>query len=74
MPAIGMWSLFHFAYNAKHPAPGRLEEVFEVNGKPTTSASGVPLDYKFDVSGPGAQFLNPSFMHNQLRCVTKVAQ
>ncbi len=74
IPANGPWSLFHFAYNAKHPAPGKLEEVFEVNGHPINAASGVPLDYKFDVSGPGAPFLNPAFMHNQLHCVAKVAQ
>jgi type VI secretion system protein ImpL len=74
IPASGPWALFHFAYSAKHPAPNRLEEVFEVNGHPLTSPSGAPLDYKFDVGGPGAQFLNPGFMHTQLRCVTKVAQ
>ncbi len=74
MPASGPWSLFHFTYDfAKHPAPNKLEFIFQVNGHTTTNDKGVPLDYKFDVSGPNAQLLNPAYMRS-LRCVSKVAQ
>jgi type VI secretion system protein ImpL len=74
MPASGTWSLFHFAYDfAKHPAPNKLEFIFQVNGHTTTNEKGVPLDYKFDANGPSAPLLNPSYMRS-LRCVTKVAQ
>ncbi|HEY4357122.1 MAG TPA: ImcF-related family protein [Acidobacteriaceae bacterium] len=74
MPASGTWSLFHFAYDfAKHPAPNRLEFIFQMNGHTSTNEKGVALDYKFDANGPGAPLLNPSYMHS-LHCVTKVAQ
>ncbi len=73
-PASGPWALFHFAYGARHPAPNRLEFVFQMNGQTAASATGVPLDYKYDVGGPGAALLNPGFMRSGLRCVAKVAQ
>jgi type VI secretion system protein ImpL len=72
--AGGPWSLFRFAYGAKHPASNRLEFVFQMNGQPATSSTGVPLDYKYDVGGPGAQLLNPGFMRGALHCVSKVSQ
>ena len=72
--ATGPWSLFHFAYKAKHPSPNRLEELFEINGQVSATPTGIPLDYKFDVGGPGAPYLNPGYMRNQLHCVTKVAE
>jgi type VI secretion system protein ImpL len=72
--ASGPWSIFHFAFNARHPAPNKLEYTFQVNNRTVTTAAGVPLDYTYDVGGTGAQFLNPAFMRNQLRCVAKVAQ
>lgn len=66
----GPWSVFHFAYEARHPAPTQLEVIFQesINGH----ATGTPIDYKFDVSGTGAPLLNPAFMHS-LHCTTKVA-
>ncbi len=73
-PPTGPWSLFHLAYTlAKHPAPNRLEFVFEVNGHTVTNPTGVPLDYKYDVGGAGASLLNPAFMRGSLRCTTRVA-
>jgi type VI secretion system protein ImpL len=72
--ASGPWSLFHFAFNARHSAVNKLEYTFQVNNRTVTTANGVPLDYIYDVGGTGAQFLNPSFMRTQLRCVAKVAQ
>ncbi len=72
-PATGPWALFHFAYGVKHPAPNKLEYIVVINGQTATNSAGIPLDYKFDVGGPGAPFLNPSFMRN-LRCVSKVSQ
>ena len=72
--ATGPWSLLHFAYKAKHPAPNRLEEIFEINGQVSATPTGIPLDYKFDIGGPGAPYLNPGYMRSQLRCVTKVAE
>ncbi|WP_263379306.1 ImcF-related family protein [Granulicella paludicola] len=68
----GPWSLFHFAYGAKHPAANKLEFIFAMNGQTVNSQSGVPLDFTFDVGGPGAAMLNPAFMH-QLHCTIKVA-
>ncbi len=74
-PPTGPWSLFHLAYQlARHPAPNRLEFVFEVNGHAVTSPAGVPLDYRYDVGGSGASLLNPAFMRGALRCTTRVAQ
>lgn len=74
-PPTGPWSLFHLAYTlAKHPAPNRLEFVFEVNGHTVTSPTGVPLDYKYDVGGVGASLLNPAYMRGSLRCTARVAQ
>jgi type VI secretion system protein ImpL len=72
--ATGPWSLLHFAYKAKHPAPNRLEEIFEINGQVSATPAGIPLDYKFDIGGPGAPYLNPGYMRSQLHCVTKVAE
>ncbi len=73
-PPTGPWSLFHLTYQlAKHPSANRLEFVFEVNGHTVTSPAGVPLDYTYDVGGPGASLLNPSFMRGALRCTTRVA-
>ncbi len=73
-PPSGPWSLLHLTYQlAKHPAPNRLEFVFEVNGHAVTSPSGVPLDYKYDVGGPGAALLNPAYMRGALHCTSKVA-
>jgi hypothetical protein len=43
-----------------------------MNGQTVNSSNGVPLDYTFDVGGPGAALLNPAFMR-QLHCTTKVA-
>jgi type VI secretion system protein ImpL len=73
-PASGPLSVFHFAYSAKAPGPNKLEFIFQVNGQTARSPSGVPLDYTFDVGGPGAPLLNPNFMRTQLRCTTKVAE
>lgn len=72
-PATGPWALFHFAYGVRHPAPNKLEYVVVINGQNATNSANVPLDYKFDVGGPGAPLLNPSYMRN-LRCVAKVSQ
>ena len=74
-PPTGPWSLFHLTYQlARHPAPNRLEFIFEVNGHTVTSPSGVPLDYKYDLSGAGASMLNPAFMRGSLHCTARVAQ
>ena len=71
----GPWSLFHLTYNlARHPAPNRLEFIFEVNGHTVTSPTGVPLDYKYDVGGTGAPLINPAYMRGALRCTTRVGQ
>ena len=70
----GPWALFHFAYGVRHPAPNKLEYVVLFNSnQPATNTAGVPLDYKFDVAGPGAPVLNPDFMRS-LHCTPKVAQ
>ena len=73
-PASGPLSVFHFAYSAKSPGPNKLQFIFQMNNQPVRSPSGVPLDYTFDVGGPGAPLLNPNFMRTQLRCNTKVAE
>jgi type VI protein secretion system component VasK len=73
-PANGPLSVFHFAYSAKSPGPNKLEFVFQMNNQTVRSPSGVPLDYTFDVGGPGAPLLNPNFMKTQLRCTTKVTE
>ncbi|SEG46139.1 type VI secretion system protein ImpL [Bryocella elongata] len=67
----GNWSVFHFAYEAKHPTQSQLELIFQesINGHST----GTPYDYKLDASGPGAPLLNPAFMR-QMHCTTKVNQ
>ena len=68
----GPWSLLHFAYEAKHPGPRKLEFIFAMNGR-VTQSGGVPLDYKFNIGGPGAPLLEPSYMRN-LHCVAKVGK
>lgn len=73
--ATGPWAIFHFAYapGVRHPFPNKLEYIVSINGQTATTTAGVPLDYKFDVGGPGAPLLNPAFMRN-LHCVAKVSQ
>jgi type VI protein secretion system component VasK len=73
-PANGPLSVFHFAHFARTPGPNKLEFVFQMNNQPVRSPSGVPLDYTFDVGGPGAPLLNPNFMKSQLHCSTKVTE
>jgi type VI secretion system protein ImpL len=69
----GPWSLLHFAYSTKHLSSSTLEFPFSGGTQVATSPNGVPLDFKFDVGGPGAGLLNPATMR-QLHCVVKVAK
>ena len=70
--SYGPWSIFHFAYQAKHPNANQLEYIFQNNGITEKSQSGIDIIYRFDVEDSGARLLNPDFMHKQLRCVTTV--
>jgi type VI secretion system protein ImpL len=66
-PGSGQWSAFHLGLNAySHPT----SNSFVVGLGPNASASE---KVTFDVSGPGAQLLNPGFM-NQLHCVSTIAK
>ncbi len=69
---FGPWSIFHFAYQAKHPGPNQLEYIFQNNGVTEKSQSGVDIIYRFDVEDSGARLLNPDFMRHNLRCVASV--
>lgn len=69
---FGPWSVFHFAYQAKHPGPNQLEYIFQNNGITEKSQTGVDIIYRFDVEDSGARLLNPDFMRHQLRCVATV--
>jgi type VI secretion system protein ImpL len=71
---FGPWSIFHIAYAAKHPAPNKLEYVFQNNGITEKSQSGAEIIYHFDIEDNGARLLNPDFMKRQLRCVSTVAK
>ena len=71
---FGPWSIFHFAYGAKHPAPNELQYIFQNNGVTEKSPTGVDIIYRFDVEDNGARLLNPDFMRQQLRCVATVAK
>ena len=71
---FGPWSIFHFAYSAKHPGPNQLEYIFQNNGITEKSQSGVDIIYRFDVEDSGAKLLNPDFMRHQLHCVATVVK
>jgi type VI secretion system protein ImpL len=71
---FGPWSIFHFAYAARHPAPNKLEYVFQNNGITEKSPTGADIIYRFDIEDNGARLLNPDFMRHQLRCVSTVAK
>ena len=70
---FGAWSIFRFAYAARHPSPNRLEYVFQNNGITEKSPTGADIIYHFDIEDAGARLLNPAFMKSQLRCVSTVA-
>jgi type VI secretion system protein ImpL len=72
--SFGPWSIFHFAYAAKHPTPNRLEYVFQNNGITEKSQTGVDIIYNFDTDEAGAKLLNPDFMRRQLHCVSTVVK
>ncbi len=71
---FGPWSIFHFAYAAKHPAPNQLEYIFQNNGITEKAPNGTEIIYRFAIEDAGARLLNPAFMRGSLRCVSKVAQ
>ncbi len=71
---FGPWSVFHFAYQAKHPGPNQLEYIFQNNGITEKSQTGVEIIYRFDVEDSGARLLNPDFMRHQLHCVANVVK
>ena len=71
---FGPWSIFKFAYAARHPAPNKLEYVFQNNGITEKSPSGADIIYRFDIEENGARLLNPDFMRHQLHCVATVAK
>ena len=62
----GTWSVFRFAYDAKHPSPNRLVGDFSFNGH----SQGVVI---YNTSGPGAPLLDPEFMHS-FHCSTNPEQ
>jgi len=71
---FGPWSIFHFAYAAKHPTPNRLEYIFQNNGITEKTPTGAEIIYHFDIEDSGAKLLNPDFMRRQLHCVSTVAK
>ena len=71
---FGPWSIFHFAYAAKHPASNQLEYIFQNNGITEKAPNGTEIIYRFAIEDAGARLLNPAFMRSQLRCVSKVAK
>ncbi len=71
---FGPWSIFHFAYGAKHPTPNRLEYIFQNNGITEKTPGGADIIYQFDIEESGARLLNPDFMRRQLRCVPTVVK
>jgi type VI secretion system protein ImpL len=71
---FGAWSIFRFAYAAKHPAPNKLQYIFQNNGITEKTPSGADIIYQFDIEDSGARLLNPDFMRRQLRCVSMVAK
>ncbi len=70
---FGPWSIFHFAYAAKHPAPNQLEYIFQNNGITEKTPTGADIIYRFYIEDTGARLLNPDFMRRQLHCVATVA-
>ena len=71
---FGPWSIFRFAYAAKHPSPSRLEYIFQNNGITEKTTSGTDIIYQFDIEDSGARLLNPDFMRRQLHCVSVVSK
>lgn len=71
---FGPWSIFHFAYAAKHPTPNKLEYIFQNNGITEKAPNGAEIIYRFNVDDAGARLLNPDFMRRSLRCVSTVAK
>ncbi len=71
---FGPWSIFHFAYAAKHPSSNQLEYIFQNNGITEKSVNGVDIIYNFTLDDAGARMLNPDFMRRQLHCVATVAK
>jgi type VI secretion system protein ImpL len=61
------WSVFHLVLSAPHPSPNRFEYKFQGNGQ-------TDQIIQFEISGPGAELLNPNFMGRLQRCVSAVAK
>ncbi|ADW70807.1 ImcF-related family protein [Granulicella tundricola] len=72
--SFGPWSIFHFAYAAKHPAPNKLEYIFQNNGITEKSQTGVDIIYNFDLDENGAKLLNPDYMRHSMHCVSTVTK